>query len=297
MTQTVLVTGAAGFIASHLVDALLRHGYKVRAADRNTPAPNLATAAQSPAFRYHVADLADSAACAELCAGMDAVLHFAAMASVPEGLRRPEQCRRDTFLTTRNLLDAGPGRLILASTAAVYGHAPSPVPESAPLEPLNPYARAKADSEAALKASDVPGVCLRYFNVYGPRQQPDSPYAGVITRFVDHIRRGEPIHLHGDGGQTRDFLHVHDAVNATLLALRADANSVAINVGTGQAVSLLELIAAIEQLTGCRAEVIHEPPREGDIRHSRADIATARRLLGFESRVSLKAGLATLLES
>jgi UDP-glucose 4-epimerase len=295
--QTVLVTGAAGFIGSHLVDALLRDGYNVRAADRNTDAPNLAEAMKSPRMSYHVADVAEAEACHELCDGADAVLHFAAMASVPESLRRPDQCRRDTLGTTQRLLRAagryGVRSFVLASTAAVYGNRRRPVRETVPLSPLNPYAQAKADAEAAVLNAGMPRVCLRFFNVYGPRQRPDSPYAGVITRFVDAVSRGEPIRLHGDGRQTRDFLHVQDAVRAVFLALRFPYPA-AFNVGTGRGVTLLELIAAIERHAGRRAVVVHEPPREGDILYSVADLRRARRELGFQPEVSLDDGLATL---
>jgi UDP-glucose 4-epimerase len=302
MSQTVLITGAAGFIGSHLTEALLRHGYKVRAADRNPGKGNLTAVQDHPGLELHPVELADADTCSRLCAGADAVLHFAAMASVPEGNRRPDDCRRDTFETTRHIAQAakahGVKRVVFASTAAVYGDAPSPVAEDAARNPLNPYAQAKADAEQVLRESSLDAVCLRFFNVYGPRQDPASPYAGVITRFISAIRGGEPISLHGDGEQTRDFLHVLDAVRAAVLALQSPGpfNGDALNIGTGVPVTLNELLNLLRWLLRAEPDIRHEPAREGDIRHSCADVKLAEQRLGFRAGMQLENGLRGLIQ-
>lgn len=306
MSDLVLVTGAAGFIASHLCDALLAQGYAVRAADARERGPNLDAAAGKAGFEFVQADLGDPAACVQVCRGARFVLHHAALASVPTSMADPLRCHRDTLDTTVNLLaaarGAGVARFVLASSAAVYGACPSAlIGEDLPLDPLSPYAAAKAAGEQYVHAfvrMGVDGVALRYFNVYGARQRPDSSYSGVISVFADRARSGQPVTIYGDGLQTRDFVHVSDVVRANLAAITRPKplGGAALNIGTGRSVTLLDLVAGIGRVLGREVAVRHEPARQGDIRHSCADISRARRVLGFEPTVALEDGLAATLK-
>lgn len=304
MGKLVLVTGAAGFIGSHLCDGLLAAGLRVRGADNLSfgSRDNLRQALAHPAFELVEAELKDASACASACEGVSAVLHHAARVGVPDSLRDPDACRRDTLTTTENLLraagTAGVQRFVLASTAAVYGDAACPVREDAATSPLSPYGEFKLAAEAALRESGLDGVSLRYFNVYGARQSPSSPYASVVTLFVDGLRRNEPVTVYGDGHQRRDFLHVSDVVRANLAALRCAERlgGRSVNIGSGVGVSMLELAALLGRALGREASVQHKPPRPGDIRESWADTALAQSVLGFKVQRRLAEGLRELLE-
>ena len=304
--ELVLVTGAAGFIGSHLCDALLAQGYRVRGADRHANAPNLAAARKHAAFEYVQAELAVEAACARACAGVGFVLHHAALASVPASIKEPLRCHRDTLDTTLGLLvasrAAGVKRFVLASSAAVYGDTPAaPVGEDVACNPLSPYAAAKAAGELYVKAfarMGLDGVSLRYFNVYGPRQRPDSPYSGVITIFASLARASHPVTVFGDGLQTRDFLHVRDVCRANLAAIGhgKPLGGACLNIGTGRSVTLLELARGIGRAAGLHVQIDHKPARAGDIRNSCADVSRAARTLGFRAEVELEQGLATVVQ-
>ncbi|MBE7491459.1 MAG: SDR family NAD(P)-dependent oxidoreductase [Planctomycetes bacterium] len=303
----VLVTGAAGFIGSHLCDGLLAAGYRVRGADNLSfgSAENLAHARAQSHFEFHNVDLTDPAACERVCAGAGFVLHHAALASVPTSMADPLRCHRNTLDTTVNVLaaarQAGVRRVVIASSASVYGACPAAlIGEDLPLDPLSPYAAAKAAGEQYARAFARMGldtVILRYFNVYGPRQRPDSGYSGVISAFAARAAANTPLTVFGDGLQTRDFVHVSDVVRANLAAITRPKPlaGVALNIGTGQSVNLLELARAVGAALGRPVQVRHEPARPGDIRHSCADIARARRVLGFEPQVGLEQGLKELL--
>ncbi len=301
----ILVTGAAGFIGSHLCDGLLAGGYRVRGADNlsSGDAANLAAAGEHPEFEFVQAELTSAAECARVCDGVHAVLHHAARVSVPASFADPDASRRDTLDTTRRLIEvarnAGVARFVLAGTAAVYGDAPCPVPEDAPLRPLSPYGEAKRDAEAALRDSGLDGATLRYFNVYGARQTAGSPYAGVITVFADRLRRGAPLSIHGDGAQKRDFVHVSDIVRANIAVLRHPARLQGnpINIGTGRAVTMIELAETLGRVLGRTPVLQHTAAREGDIRDSWADVALARETLGWSAQVSLEQGLRDMLET
>jgi len=304
----VLVTGAAGFIGSHLCDNLLAEGFAVRAVDNLSTgnAVHLAGAQGHACFEFMQLDLADPDACKQACRDVGFVLHHAALASVPTSMAEPLRCHRNTLDTTVNLLaacrDEGVKRFVMASSAAVYGACPSALlGENLPLDPLSPYAAAKAASEQYVHAfvrMGVDGVVLRYFNVYGARQRPDSGYSGVISVFAKRAGAGERVTIFGDGLQTRDFVHVSDVARANLLAIRHDKPlaGAAMNIGTGHSVTLLELAAGIGTVLGREVALHHEQARPGDIRHSCADISRARRLLGFEPAVTLEEGLRLTLQ-
>jgi UDP-glucose 4-epimerase len=302
--STILVSGAAGFIGSHLCDGLLAAGYRVRGADNfsfGSP-DNLAAAMCHPDFEFVEAELTNAADCARLCQGVFAVLHHAARVGVPASITDPASCERDTLHTTLALLSAARqarvSRFVLASTAAVYGDAHCPVTEQVPLNPLSPYGEFKRAAELAV-AEFSGGASLRYFNVYGPRQSPASPYAGVITVFADRVARGLPLVVCGDGAQTRDFIHVSDVVAANIATLRHDGSlsKQPMNIGTGRGTTMLDLAGTLGRVIGRRPEISHAPARPGDIRDSWADVTTARRLIDFKARVPLEHGLRTMLEA
>lgn len=302
--RTILVTGAAGFIGRHLCAALLARGDAVIGVD------NFSCGAREPlpahrGFTLDEADVADEAQCSRLCRNVRAIVHLAAFSSVPRSLADPAQAQRDTEQTTLSLLRAASERrvprLVLASSSSIYGDATAlPVREDAAPAPKSPYAQAKLASEVHLRqaAPAVDGVALRFFNLYGPGQRADSPYAAAVPIFAARILRGEPVTIFGDGNQTRDFLFVTDAVDAILRALdsrRAFAGA-AMNIARGEAVSINNLIAVIAKAAGRAARVQHQPERRGDIRASHADITLARQWLDFEPRVALEDGVNRTVE-
>jgi UDP-glucose 4-epimerase len=305
----VVVTGGAGFIGSHLVDALLDAGHEVVAFDnlRSGHRANLEVALARGA-RLVEGDVCDGDAVRAVVAGARWVFHEAALVSVAESVEEPELCDAINGRGTWNVLlaarDAGVERVVFAASAAAYGRSETvPKHETDPVDPVSPYAATKLLGEhlatVFTATYGLPVVPLRYFNVYGPRQDPRSMYAGVISRFVDVLARGEQPTVLGDGLQTRDFIYVGDVVRANLLALSAPAASAGrpINIGTGRAVSLLALIEALAEIFDVRAAPSFGPARAGDVRHSRAAVDLARELLGFEAQTSLADGLRTLVAS
>ncbi|RRR74656.1 MAG: NAD-dependent epimerase/dehydratase family protein [Candidatus Viridilinea halotolerans] len=298
---TSLVTGGAGFIGSHLVERLLQRGDHVRVLD------NFSTghAANLAPWRANIevieGDLRDAAALARATAGVDLVFHQAALPLVQQSVDDPATTNAVNVDGTLQLLlaarDAGVRRVVVASSAAVYGDDPQlPKHERMPIQPLSPYAVSKLATEqyalvfAQLYALEA--VALRYFNVFGPRQDPRSPYSGVIARFCAAARAGAEVTIFGDGSQSRDFVAVADVVSANLLAALAPAaNGQVINIARGEQTSLLELIRLLEELTGRSLPVRFAPARSGDILHSLAAIDRAQALLGFRPQVSLREGL------
>lgn len=296
--STTLVTGGAGFIGSHLVSALLESGRQVRVVDdfstgrrENVP----------PAVELVEGDLAEPSVARAAIAGCEVVFHQAAIPSVPRSVSDPVASHRANVDATLQVLvaarDAGVRRVVYAGSSSAYGDTPTlPKTEDMPPRPQSPYALQKVVGEeycrlfTALYGLET--VTTRYFNVYGPRQQPGSPYSGVISLFVDALSAGQAPTIHGDGRQTRDFTYVGDVVRGVLAASTArDVSGRVINVAAGGRVSLLELLETIGTLTGADVEPVHGPSREGDVRDSQADISAARALLGFEPRVSLEEGL------
>jgi UDP-glucose 4-epimerase len=291
-----VVTGGAGFIGSHLAEALLGRGRRVRVVD------NFATGrrANLPAGVDLVeGDVNDAAA--EAFRGADAVYHLAALPSVPRSVKQPLDSHRATARGTLAALAAaeaaGVRRFVLASSSSVYGDTPTlPKHEGMPPRPQSPYAAAKLAAE--LYASSWAGrggletVSLRFFNVYGPRQDPDSPYAAVIPIFLRQLRDGRRMSVYGDGGQTRDFTFVADVVEGLLRAGSAAGVSGRVyNLAGGRPVSVLDLGRTLARLYGKPAEFEFLPPRPGDIRDSFADVAAVRRDLGFGAAVPLEEGL------
>ncbi len=302
----MLVTGGAGFIGSHVVDALVARGDTVTVLDdlSSGKLENLKNHKGSGAFQFVRGDIRDTKAVGKALSDADAVIHEAAIVSVPLSVKNPELTHSVNVEGTLNLLkassDRGVRRFIFASSCAVYGEQKKlPISEDAPSRPLSPYAASKLAAEQnCLAFRDLGGleaVCLRYFNVYGPRQIPGE-YAGVMIKFLERIRASQPPIIYGDGKQTRDFVHVQDVVEATLLALERDsATGEIINIGTGRGASINELCEIFLKAAGkIRIKPVHEAPRAGDIRHSWADIGKAKRLLGFRPGVPLEEGIRRL---
>ena len=307
MAPCVLVTGGAGFIGSHLVSALLAEGYAVRVLDNLSTGrlENLAEVLHRIDFRR--GDVREAALVAELCRGADFVLHQASLVSVPASIADPEAAYEIIVRGTLNVLEAaratGVKRVVLASSSAVYGDAPGgPRAETLAPRPLSPYAAAKLAAEALGRAYyhsyGLETVSLRYFNVYGPRQDPNSPYAAVIPSFIAALADGRRPVIFGNGEQTRDFIHVFDVVRANLLAMTAPGvGGETVNIGTGRGVSVNQLLREIASLFGVPPAAEYAPPRPGDIRASVAETLRARRLLGFVPEIGLRQGLADLLAS
>jgi UDP-glucose 4-epimerase len=297
-----LVTGGAGFIGSHIVDALVRAGRRVRVFDNfssGTPANLAASREQVELFE---GDLRDRDAVRRAVEGVAVVLHQGALPSVQRSIEDPLTSHAVNVDGTLTLLEAaraaGARRIVLASSSSVYGDSPTlPKVETMPVDPRSPYAVSKLAAECyalAWSASfGLPAIALRYFNVFGPRQNASSDYAAVIPRFITRMLRGEPPLIYGDGLQSRDFTYVADVVAANLLAAEAPAEvSGAFNIACGGRHTLLDLVAALNQLLGTAIAPEHAAPRAGEVRHSQADIARATAQLGFEPRTTLEEGLA-----
>jgi len=309
MPPCVLVTGGAGFIGSHLVSALLAEGYLVRVIDDLSTGRLANLEGVLHRIEFHQGDIRQAALVAELCRGADFVLHQASLVSVQASVEDPEAAYEIIVRGTLNVLQAarsaGVRRVILASSSAVYGDAPGgPRAETLAPRPLSPYAAGKLAAEALCRAFHhsygLETVVLRYFNVYGPRQDPHSPYAAVIPSFISALAAGRPPVIFGNGEQTRDFVHVFDVVRANLLAMTAPAASATgevVNIGTGHGVSINQLLREIATLFGVPAAAEYGPPRPGDLRTSVAETLRARRLLGFAPEIGLRQGLADLIAS
>jgi UDP-glucose 4-epimerase len=297
-----LVTGGAGFIGSHLVAALLARGDKVRVLDNFCTGKRANLAPHLDRVELIEADLNDTAAVARAVADCEIVFHEAALASVPLSVERPLATHAACATGTLNLLDqarrAGVRRLVYAASSSAYGNQPSPRKREADLpQTLSPYAVAKLTGEYYCQAFwhsyGFETVCLRYFNVFGPRQDPSGPYAAVIPLFIKAILTGQRPTIYGDGLQTRDFTYVENVVQANLKAAAAPAAAAGrvFNVGNGQAASLLDLLKSLNEIMGGKIEPIFAPARAGDVRDSLADISAAREVLGYEPKVDLATGL------
>ena len=299
--RTFLVTGGAGFIGSHIATALVERGDRVRVLD------NLSTGHRSnldhlgSQIELIEGDLLDRSRVEQAVAGVDCVFHEAALASVPRSVETPLDTNAACVTGTVNVLDAarraGVRRLIYAASSSAYGDQPtSPKIETDLPAPISPYGAAKLAAEYYCRAFTATygfeTVALRYFNVFGPRQDPGSPYSAVIPLFITALLAGKRPVIYGDGHQSRDFTYVANVVHGNLLAADAKgASGRVFNVANGRATSLLELIRQLNSLLGTKIAPLHEPPRAGDIRESLADISAARTALDYEPQVSFDEGL------
>jgi UDP-glucose 4-epimerase len=302
---TYLVTGGAGFIGSHVVHTLLARGQSVRVADdfssglrENVPSavtPDLVEG-----------DLSDPAVAARAVDGVKYVIHLAAIPSVPRSVKDPVRSHRANVEGTLNVLiaarDAHVKRVVFAGSSSAYGDTPTlPKHEGMPSNPLSPYALQKVIGEQYCQLFSrlygLETVTTRFFNVFGPRQQPGSPYSGVISLFIEAVVEGRVPTIYGDGGQTRDFTFVSDVVDGVLRSCEApDVSGEIINVAAGRRVSLLELLETLQEITGRRVTPAFAETRAGDVRDSQADIVRAQRLLDFKVNVPFRDGLEQTVE-
>jgi UDP-glucose 4-epimerase len=293
-----LVTGGAGFIGSHLAETLIARGETVRVVDNFSTGKRQNVPAGAEVVE---GDLADEGVAAAAVDGCDVVLHQAAIPSVPRSVKDPLGTHRANVDATLQVLvaarDAGVKRVVFAGSSSTYGNsAVLPKREDMKPAPLTPYALQKwAGEQYCQMFTNLYGletVTIRYFNVFGPRQAPDSPYSGVISLFIKAVLAGQPPLIHGDGRQTRDFTYVTNVVDGVLRAATADgvAGEV-INVATGGRISLLELSRALQTIVGTNITPTFGPVRDGDVKDSQADIFKARKMLGYEPRVPFEEGL------
>ena len=302
MTATVLITGGAGFIGSHAAEALLSAGETVRVLDDFSTGRRENLAGMSGALEIIEGDVGERQTVAAAMRGCDRVLHLAAIASVTRSFEDPATTEAVNVGGTANVLAAARGagvrRVVLASSCAVYGTTDAlPVGEAAAASSESPYAQSKLRGEELCRAACEPGGLdagvLRFFNVYGPRQDSSSDYSGVIAVFMDRLSGGRPCTVYGDGHQTRDFVFVTDVVAACRRALDGRRlNAVPVNIGTGVETSLLDVLAALTRASGRDPGVRFGAARDGDIRHSRAACERAAELLGFRPTVAFPDGLA-----
>ncbi len=303
-----LITGIAGFIGSSLARALLARGEQVRGVD------NFATGKRGnleeilPQIDLREADIADLGAMHQACAGVDFVLHEAAIPSVPKSVLDPLGSNRANVDGTVNVLvaarDAKVKRVVYAASSSAYGDTPTlPKHEAMKPDPISPYAVAKLAGEHYMisfyRCYGLETVCLRYFNVFGPRQDPSSPYSGVLAKFITLMLRGEAPTIFGDGEQSRDFTYINNAVEANLLACAAPASQAAgqmFNVATGRRVTLNQTFDLLQGLTSFSGKPNYSPERGGDIKHSLADISKAASGLGYKPRIDFEDGLRRTVE-
>ena len=298
--STYLVTGGAGFIGSHLTEELLKRGERVRVVD-SLITGHRTNLAHLPAVEFIEGDLGDPAVAKAAAKGVDYVLHQAAIPSVPRSVEDPITSNRANIDATLNVLvaarDAGVKRVVYAGSSSAYGNTPTlPKREDMPTNPLSPYALQKLVGEQYMQMFTalykLETTTIRYFNVFGPRQDPSSPYSGVISVFARALLDGKPPTIYGDGEQTRDFTYIANVVDGVLRAVKAPGSSGAvINVATGTRISLNRLFDVMRGLTGSHVNVSYAPVRDGDVKDSLADITLARTLLGYEPLVSFEEGL------
>jgi UDP-glucose 4-epimerase len=296
-----LVTGGAGFIGSHLADALLQRGESVRVVDSFITGNRQNLEALSGSVDLIEGDLAEPDVAKEAVAGVEYVLHQAAIPSVPRSVADPLTSHRANVDATLQLLlaarDSGVKRIVYAGSSSAYGDAATlPKREDMPTAPLSPYALQKLIGEQYMQMfTELYGletVTIRYFNVFGPRQDPSSPYSGVIALFATALLAGKPVTIVGDGEQTRDFTYVSNVVDGVLRAVEAPkASGQVINVATGRQISINALANTLGAVIGTSLPPVHADARAGDVRDSLADISKARELLGYEPKVDLEEGL------
>ena len=303
-----LITGIAGFIGSSLARAILAQGDQVRGVDNFATGKRENLQGILDRIDFHEADILDLDVMHEACAGVDFVLHEAAIPSVPKSVLDPLGSNRANVGGTVNVLvaarDAKVKRVVYAASSSAYGDTPTlPKHEAMRPDPVSPYAVAKLASEHYMisfhRCYGLETVCLRYFNVFGPRQDPSSPYSGVLAKFITLMLRGEQPTIYGDGEQSRDFTYIDNVVEANLLASKAPAERVAgqvFNIATGGRVTLNEMFTLLQGLTSYKVEPEYGPERGGDIKHSLADISKAVTALGYKTVVNFEEGLHRTVE-
>ncbi len=303
--RTALVTGGAGFIGSHLVRALLREGCLVRVID-DLSTGKRENLPEDSRCAFLEGSILDEALISRAMEGVDLVFHLAAAVSVPMSVDNPHLTTQINAMGTLQILEGARKHevscVVYSSSAAVYGDLGElPLRESQAPKPESPYGASKYAGEilcgSYARTFGMKTVSLRYFNVFGPRQREDTPYANAIPIFIDRILRRKPIPIFGDGEQTRDFIYVDDVVEANLLAVRSgDIGGEVFNCARGQEVSVNELVRLLFEIAGYEVPVEHLPPRPGDVRRSVGDVTLAEKRLGFRARVTLEEGLRRTFE-
>ncbi|RBB98175.1 NAD-dependent epimerase/dehydratase family protein [Pseudomonas sp. MWU12-2115] len=304
--RPVLITGGAGFIGSHLTDALLASGHSVRILDDLSTGKRANLPLDHPQVELIVGDVADAALVAQAMQGCSAVAHLAAVASVQASVDDPVKTHQSNFIGTLNVCEAmrqaGVKRVLYASSAAVYGNngEGESIDEDTPKAPLTPYASDKLAGEHYFdfyrRQHGLEPVIFRFFNIFGPRQDPSSPYSGVISIFSERAQKGLPITVFGDGEQTRDFLYVEDLVDVLVQAIdKSEVEVGAMNVGWNQAMNLKQMLQALQEVVGELPPVSYGPARSGDIRHSRANNARLLQRFQLPEPTPMRVGLARLL--
>jgi UDP-glucose 4-epimerase len=302
----ILITGGAGFIGSHLTEALLLKNYDVRIFDNLSTGKLSNIPLDNPRVQLIEGNVADAAAITNAMIGCSAVVHLAAVASVQASVEDPIGTHQSNFIGTLNVCEAMRQakikRVVFASSAAVYGSngEGNAINEETPKEPLTPYASDKLASEYYLNfyrlQHALEPVVFRFFNIFGPRQDPTSPYSGVISIFTERAQKGLPITIFGDGEQTRDFVFIEDLVDILVQAVEAkNVKAGAINIGMNQSTTLIQMINILTQILGIKPTVTHAPARPGDIRHSRADNQKLLQQFKFTKKTSIQMGLEKLL--
>jgi len=301
-----LVTGGAGFIGSHIVRTLLEQGGHVRVLDNFSTGKHENLPDSVGALEVIAGDLRDAAVLAQAVQGIDVIFHQAAFVSVPQSMAEPQECFDINIVGTSRLLDAarkaGVRRAVMASSAAVYGDSGQlPLDEDADLRPLSPYALSKHVNEMYSQlfthSLGLEAVALRYFNVYGPRQRPDSPYAAAVPIFINCMLENRPVNIFGDGGQTRDLINVRDVVQANLLAAtHPDAPGQVLNVCTGIETRLLDLLEVLCELFPEVQQPLFQGPRAGDVYRSVGSPLKAASLIGFQAQIPLADGLQEMVD-
>lgn len=305
--QTALITGAAGFIGSHLAEELLERGWSVRGLDDFSTGhrKNLERAGRSDSFSVVDGDVCDPETVRDVMEGVDTVFHQAAVASVPRSFTEPRTVTETNCTGTATVMraaaDASVESVVVASSAAVYGSDGTlPKHEGLPVSPESPYAASKHYTECVARQLgdhfDIDVAALRYFNVYGPRQDPGGQYSAVIPKFIELLLDGRQPTIFGDGEQSRDFVFVEDVVNANVRAATSECSGSVFNVARGRSVTVNELVDKLNDITDRDVTPLYEDPRPGDVRHSVADVSKAADQLEFEPTVSIDRGLERTVE-
>jgi nucleoside-diphosphate-sugar epimerase len=296
-----LVTGGAGFIGSNLVDELVRRGHEVVVLDDLSAGKEANLAGVRSKIDFRVGSITDLATVQSACHGVDFVVHLAARTSVPRSVKDPLETNRINIDGTLNVLvaarDAKVRRIVYAASSSAYGETPTlPKVETMQPQPISPYGVTKYVGELYAqvfgRVYGLGNACIRYFNVFGPRQDPTSQYSGVLSRFMLAVIQGQPPVVYGDGEQSRDFTYVENVVDETLRACETDgASGLVFNGGTGARITINQVLKLLEKITNKKIQPRYDPLRTGDIRDSQADISLARKVLGYEPGVHVEEGL------